>query len=101
LPHVKVDSGLSTAQDTSADEATHTPKATSSAARQFAKSTQIVETMVDTQPAMAICETDAVLDQDRGFFVHVSMQKVPPRGCEHLLVTNPYCVIYLLVPILT
>jgi hypothetical protein len=51
---------------------------------QIAKTSQIVETMVDTQAAMAICETDGVLDQDRGFFVHVSMQKVPPSEFESL-----------------
>jgi hypothetical protein len=54
LSHVKVDFGLSGAQRRFGDWTTQVSSFAGPMARQIVKTTQIVDTMVDTQPAMTI-----------------------------------------------
>jgi len=68
------------AQSGLAEGATYTERATSPVARQFAKDTQIINTMVDTQPAMTIIV-------GRGFLARTAPLQLfsgtaPPEGCK-------------------
>ena len=61
-----VDSGPSTAQSSFEDQEIQIPTVMGRMPRQIANTTTIVDTKVNTQPAMAICRTEGVLGEDRG-----------------------------------